>query len=385
MHVALSLLTLFPGRVGGSESNVRGLLGQFAAGNGPQRVTVLANRHVMGPYAGYARGPVSLRHVRAYRPGDRPATRFAAMNAGRVLPVLSGRGFDVVHYPATVPVPRVRGVARVVSLLDVQHHELPAMFSVAERRLRAWAYDGAAREADLVLTISEHARRGIVEHLGVAAERVWSIPLGVDHERFSVAGGGPPPALGLPARYVLYPANMWPHKNHARLLDAFASVDDDELWLVLTGQAYGNERLLAGHARVRHLGHVPGGDLAGLYRGATAVVFPSLFEGFGLPPLEAMACGVPVAASSRGALAEVCGDAALLFDPEDRDAIADAIGRVTREEPLRARLRAAGPGRAAGFTWAAAARRHVEAYALVSSRSPGPASTPSPNGTATAA
>jgi glycosyltransferase involved in cell wall biosynthesis len=386
VHVAVSLLTLFPGRVGGSESNVRGVLGEFALGHGPEQVTVLANRHVLGPYAGYARGPISLRHVRAYRPGDRPLTRFAAMNAGRVVPVLSGRGFDVVHYPATVPVPRVRGVPRVVSLLDVQHHELPAMFSVLERRLRAWAYDGAAREADLVLTISEHARRGIIEHVGVPPERVWSIPLGVDHARFKPSGAGPSAALGLPERYVLYPANMWPHKNHARLFEAFASVGDDDLWLILTGQTYGNERLLAGRERVRHLGHVPAGDLAGLYRGATAVVFPSLFEGFGLPPLEAMACGVPVATSARGSLAEVCGDAALLFDPEDPDAIADAIRRVTTDATLRARLRAAGPARAARYTWAAAARRHVEAYALVSgSRSPGPASTPSPNGTTTAA
>ena len=386
MHVAVSLLTLFPGRVGGSESNVRGLLGAFAAGHGPERVTVLANRHVMGPYGGVARGPVSLRHVRAYRPGDRPATRFAAMNAGRVFPVLSGRGFDVVHYPATVPVPRVRGVPRIVSLLDVQHHELPSMFSALERRLRAWAYDGAAREADLVLTISEHARQGIVEHVGVPADRVWSIPLGVDHERFEPAGGGPVAALGLPERYVLYPANMWPHKNHARLLDAFAALEVPDLWLILTGQTYGRAALLAGHERVRHLGHVPAGDLAGLYRGAAAVVFPSLFEGFGLPPLEAMACAVPVAASGRGSLAEVCGDAALLFDPEDRDAIADAIRRVTTDETLRARLRAGGPARAARYTWAAAARRHVEAYALVSgSRAPGPASTPSANGTTTAA
>ena len=365
MHVALSLLTLFPGRVGGSESNVRGLLEQFAAGHGPEQVTVLANRHVMTPYAGYARGPVTLRHVRAYRPGDRPATRYAAMNAGRVLPVLDGRGFDVVHYPATVPVPRVHGVPRVVSLLDVQHHELPEMFSPLERRLRAWAYDGAARDADLVLTISEHARQGIIEHIGVPPNRVRAIPLGVDHARFSPSGPGPPDALALPPRYVLYPANMWPHKNHARLLEAFAAVDDPGLWLILTGQTYGHERLLAGHERVRHLGHVAGDALPGLYRGATAVVFPSLFEGFGLPPLEAMACGVPVAASSRGAIGEVCGDAALAFDPRDTEAMASMIRRVTSDEAVRAHLRDAGPARAAAYTWETSARGHVEAYALV--------------------
>jgi glycosyltransferase involved in cell wall biosynthesis len=365
VHVAFSLLTLFPGRVGGSESNVRGLLAEFAAGRGPAEVTVLANRHVMAPYAGYAGGPVTLRHVRSYRCGDRPATRFAAMNAGRVLPVLDGRGFDLVHYPATVPVPRVRGVPRVVSLLDVQHHELAQMFSPLERRLRAWAYDGAARDADLVLTISEHARRGIIEHVGVAPDRVRSIPLGVDLARFSPDGPGPAEHLGLPARYVLYPANMWPHKNHARLLEAFAALDDPDLWLILTGQTYGNEGLLAGHARVRHLGHVAHDELPALYRGATALIFPSLFEGFGLPPLEAMACGVPVAASDRGALAEVCGDAALLFDPEDVEAMTDAMRRVTGGGARRERLRAAGPAHAAGFTWAAAVRAHVEAYALV--------------------
>jgi glycosyltransferase involved in cell wall biosynthesis len=365
VHIALSLLTLFPGRVGGSESNVRGLLGEFADGRGPQRVTVLANRHVMGPYAGYARGPVTLRHVRAYRPGDRRLTRFAAMNAGRALPVLDGREFDLVHYPVTVPVPRVRGAPRVVSLLDVQHHELPQLFSPLERRLRAWAYDAAARDADLVLTISEHARAGIVDRIGVDPAQVRSIPLGVDHARFSADGPGPGPGLGLPTRYLLYPANMWPHKNHTRLLDAFAALEDLELWLVLTGQTYGREHLLAGRERVRHLGHVAPDELADLYRGATAVVFPSLFEGFGLPPLEAMACGVPVAASDRGALAEVCGDAALLFDPEDDEAMAGAMRRVTNDATLRARLRERGLEHAAGFTWEAAARDHVEAYALV--------------------
>ncbi len=363
MHVALSLLTLFPGRVGGSESNVRGVLGEFAAGHGPEHVTVLVNRHALAPYTGYASGPVTLRHVRAYRPGNRPATRFAAMNAGRLAPVLDGRGFDLVHYPVTVPVPRVRDTPRVVSLLDVQHHELPQMFSALERRLRTWAYDGAARDADLVLTISEHARGGIVERLGVPPERVVSIALGVDHDRFTPHGPGP--AADLPGRYVLYPANMWPHKNHVRLLGAFDALGDPDLWLVLSGQTYGNERLLAGHERVRHLGHVAQDALPGLYRGATAVVFPSLFEGFGLPPLEAMACATPVAASDRGALAEVCGNAALLFDPEDVEAIVDALRRVTSDGALRARLRTAGPPHASRFTWEAAAGRHVEAYALV--------------------
>jgi glycosyltransferase involved in cell wall biosynthesis len=285
------------------------------------------------------------------------------MLAARAAPRLVGRdvpdGLDVVHYPVTVPVPRVPAARTVVTLLDVQHHELPGMFSRGERWLRSWAYDETARRADRVLTISEHARRGIVEHLGVAPERVEAIPLGVDHARFVPDG---PAAGGLPERYVLYPANMWPHKNHERLLAAFARLQDHDVLLVLTGQTYGREALLTGHERVLHLGHVAHGEMPALYRGALAVVFPSLFEGFGLPPLEAMACGTPVAASDRGAVAEVCGDAALAFDPEDVDAITAAIERVTQDEPLRARLRAAGVERAAGFTWEKTAAAHLRAY-----------------------
>ena len=350
MHVGLSLLTLFPGRVGGSETNVRGLLETFAAGPAPEQLTILGNRHMGDEYAGWP-----VRQVRSYRPGNSRLTRFVAMNAGRIYPELDGREFDVVHYPVTVPVPSLDGAPRVVTLLDVQHHELPRMFSRAERWLRSWAYDGAARDADLVITISEHAKRGIVEHVGVPAERIEVIGLGVDHHRFNPDG----PARDDLGDYVLYPANLWPHKNHDRLLEAWPHVDAD-LTLVLTGQLFGRA---IDQERVRHLGHVPAEELPALYRGARAVVFPSLFEGFGVPVLEAMACGTPVAASDRGALAEVAGPAALVFDPEDPVAIAAAVMRVAGDDALRERLRAAGFARAREFTWQRAARAHLDAYA----------------------
>jgi glycosyltransferase involved in cell wall biosynthesis len=361
VHAGVSLLTLFPGRVGGSETYVRGLLGEFARGHGPERLTVLANRHVM---AAYGDAGVPLRHVRSYRPGDSDLTRFLAMNAARLAPRLVARDvprdLDVQHFPVTVPVGAVPGVPRVVSLLDVQHHELSQMFSALERRFRAWAYDGAARDADVVVTISEHAAAGIARFAGVPPERIRAIPLGVDHDRFRP--GGPAGGDGLPERYVVYPANFWPHKNHERLLEAWRRVEDPSLWLVLTGQPYGREALLDGAERVRHLGHVEATAMPALLRGARAMVFPSLFEGFGLPPLEAMACGTPVAASDRGALGEVCGDAALAFDPEDTAAIAAAIARIVEDEPLRADLRARGLERAARFTWRACAEAHLEAY-----------------------
>ena len=357
MHLAFALLTLFPGRVGGSESNVRGLLGEFVRGNGPERVTVLANRHVMAAYADGVGGPVELHRVRSYRPGDRAPTRMLAMAAGALAPTRAAadvpRDVDVLHHPVTVPIPRLQGVPTVTTVYDVQHHELPQFFSRAERAFRRWAYDGAARAADVVITTSEYSRERLVELAGVAPERVEAVAMGIDHDRFKPQRGGADESLArrleLPERYVVYPANLWPHKNHARLIDALGAARDRELELVLTGRDYGRGGELRERARragvegrVRHLGYLRPDEMPALLRGATAMVFPSLYEGFGSPPLEAMACGCPVASSTAASLAEAVGDAAHVLDPRSVESIADAINRVTGDAALRATLRAAG-------------------------------------------
>jgi glycosyltransferase involved in cell wall biosynthesis len=367
VHVGFALLTLFPGRVGGSESNVRGLLGEYAAGNGPERVTVLANRHVARAYR--SEGPVEVREVRSYRPGDGMATRALAMASAMAFPRLAARdvpdGLDVVHYPVTVPIPRTEAPS-VVTLLDVVHHDLPGSFSRAERAFRRRTYDRAAREADVVVTISEFSRERIAATLGIDPGRIEAVPLGVDHDRFTPDGERA--QLDLPGRFLLYPANLWPHKNHDRLLEALALAPGVQL--VLSGQHYGRldglearARSLGVSDRVRHLGHVPHDTLAPLLRSATGLVFPSLYEGFGAPPVEAMACGCPVAVSDRGSLPEVVGDAALLFDPESPPSIAEAMTRLIEDEAARERLREAGLRRAAGYTWSAAAERHRAIYA----------------------
>ncbi|HEY2602622.1 MAG TPA: glycosyltransferase family 1 protein [Thermoleophilaceae bacterium] len=369
------MLTLFPGRVGGSETNVRGLLGAFAAGQGPDEVVVLANRHVVGPYAGFQRGPVRIEHVRSYRSGDSEPTRLAAMTFAALAPGRVARdmpaGLDVVHYPVTVPIPRFDG-PRVITLFDVQHLEMPEFFSRAERTYRRFAYDRAARQATLVITSSEHSRERAIELVGVDPGRVEVVPLGIDHERFRLDPADDDSALAgldLPERFVVYPANLWPHKNHARLVAALARTSDRSLELVLTGQPYGRLDALMDEARragvserVHHLGFVRSDALPALYRRARALVFPSVYEGFGAPPLEAMACGCPVASSPRASLGELLADAALTFDPEDPAAIAAAIDRVTGDKTLRERLRSAGLERAGRYTWEAAAAGHVAAY-----------------------
>jgi glycosyltransferase involved in cell wall biosynthesis len=355
---------------------VRGVLGQFADGNGPERVTVLANRHVARAYGEYERGPVRLHEVGSYRSGDSDLTRLLAMASAGLAPRLAARDvprdLDVLHHAVTVPIPRLPGVPTVTSVFDVQHHELPRFFSRSERLYRRWAYDGAARRADFVMTISDYSRERLVEIAGLDPERVVAIHLGIDHERFSptptAADATLRERLSLPERFVVYPANAWPHKNHARLLDAFADTAPD-LHLLLTGRHYGRldeleERARAAGVadRVRHLGYLEHDEVPALYRAATAMVFPSLYEGFGAPPVEAMACGCPVASSTSGSLKEVVSGAALAFDPESTEAIAAAIARIVDDGAERDRLREAGLRNAARFTWEAAARRHVELY-----------------------
>jgi len=369
VHVALSLLTLFPGRSGGTETYARALVAAFARDPATAPVTLLVSEQVA-----HALGDpgVPMHVVSSYRTGDSTLTRLLAMTFAGIAPRLVGRDvpkdIDLVHYPVTVPIPRVDGAAVVVSLNDLQHHEMPEFFSVPERRYRGWAYDNAARRADEVLTLSEHSRAQIVERLGIPADRVTAIPCAVDHERFSPEPDEHDLAIDLPPRFLLYPANLWRHKNHARLLRAFARADVTDLHLVLTGQTYGRPLPGLADERVHHLGHVPFEHLPALYRRTTATVFPSLFEGFGMPLVEAMASGCPVAASARGVIAETCGDAALLFEPEDEEAIAEAIRRIVEDDGLRERLRADGLARAAGFRWDDVAARHLEIYRRASVR-----------------
>lgn len=379
MHVALALLTLFPGRVGGSEVYVRGLLGAFSQGHGPERVTVLANRHVAASYE--AAGPVGLHRVRSYRSGDRALTRALAMAAAMAVPRLASRdvpdGLDVMHYPVTVPIPRT-SAPTVVTLHDVQHHDLPEFFGRAEIAYRRRFYDAAAHAATVVVTPSEFSRSRIVDSLGLPPGRVEVAWHGIDASRFSPVGDGDEAALaplGLPARFLLYPANLWPHKNHERLLEGLALARDVEL--VLSGQDYGRldrvlgvARALGVEGRVTHLGHIPHDTLPALYRAAAGLVFPSLYEGFGTPPLEAMACGCPVAAADAASLPEVTGGAAITFDPRTPRAIAGAMERLWNDADLRSALRAQGLERARTFSWRAAAERHRAIYERAAATSP---------------
>ena len=351
MRVGLSLLTLIPGISGGSETYVRELsraLGRIGTHE------YLAVVPPLAPDAGEG-----LPTVVADRYGNSTTTmgRLRAMGAATLWP--SGLrslldSVDVVHYPLTVPVPRPDR-PHVITVQDIQHLDLPELFSRGERLFRHLAYDRAASRATEVIVISEFVRGRAVELLDLDPEHVHAIWLGVDHDRFTPS----PDTQREPL--LLYPARPWPHKNHARLFDAFAQIrrNRPELRLLLTGVGHDAHSLPEGvEAR-----SVSRAELVDLYRRAACLVFPSLYEGFGLPPVEAMACGCPVAAAATGSLPEVCGDAAVLFDPVDPEAIAAGIDEaLTRTVELNER----GLRRAALFTWDETARAHDRIYSMFS-------------------
>lgn len=243
----------------------------------------------------------------------------------------------------------------VIVMHDAAVLRRPAAYS---RSYRAW-HRGigltAAQRARAVVTVSEFSRRELIELGGLDPRRLTVIGGGVNARFTPGDGADAAAALGLHRPYVLTIATDDPRKNLDALLPCAAALAQRGIELVWAGDSrpqFARTKPLTG---LRTLGYVPETLLVGLYRGAKAFVLPSRYEGFGLACLEAMACGTPVIAADRAALPEVCGDAALLVDPDDPSAITQAVLTVC-EDPLRAALlRAAGIDRAQHYTWERAA------------------------------
>jgi glycosyltransferase involved in cell wall biosynthesis len=334
-------LTLVPGELGGTETYARELTRALVERG------ELEYRIFLPAIAGGLPGEV----VPEYRARRSRLGRLAAMGLTAARPNPIRRRLEaasVVHYPLTIALPEVRRPF-AITLHDIVHHDLP--FPRAERLFRLAAYDRSARRATLVIVPSEFVRERVAQRLAVPTARIRVATHGIDHDRFTPGDGEREP-------FLLYPARPWPHKNHERLYQAFALVrrERPDLRLVLTG---GGRRKGPYPPGVEVRGLVAADELVSLYRHAAALVFPSLYEGFGAPPLEAMACGCPVACSTAGSLPELVGDAARTFDPRSIEEMAAAIADVL-DRP--AEWTARGLERAADFTWAASARAHEAVY-----------------------
>ncbi len=268
------------------------------------------------------------------------------------------------------------GVPSVGTVHDFSQLHVPQKYDAARMFYIMRVLPRMMRRLTRVISVSQSTRRDLESFARVPAERIRVIYNGADLQRFAPrpqasARAQLPTELHIPEPYVLYISRLeHPGKNHVRLLEAFAALKrttDLPHKLVLVGGRWNGSEII--HARVGELGlndqvvfpgFVPNEAIPPLYAAADAFAFPSLFEGFGIPVLEAMASGTPVCAANTSSIPEVVGDAGLLFDPLDVPAMTDCLGRLLQDQPLRQRLIAAGIERAAGFTWDAAAAETLE-------------------------
>ncbi|MCA1850061.1 MAG: glycosyltransferase family 4 protein, partial [Acidobacteria bacterium] len=266
----------------------------------------------------------------------------------------------------------------VATIHDLSFEHLPETFKRRSRMQMRLTVRRTARHAAQIIVPSEHTRRDIIETYRIPPERVSLIPLAAaprfapikDESELSRVRR----KYGIEADCILALGSIQPRKNLARLIRAYSSLRRARAQaklpqLVIVGKrAWLYEETLraisegGAQDRIILTGYVPEADLPALYSGALCFVYPSIFEGFGLPPLEAMACGAPVVAGDRTSLPEVVGDAGLLVNPFDEEAIAQALARLIDDAPLRASLREKGLARARRFSWRATAQLTLEAY-----------------------
>ena len=287
--------------------------------------------------------------------------------------------FHAPHYvlPPAVPCRSVVTIHDCIHLMFPQY--LPNKAAYAYARVSMWA---AVKRSNCILTVSEASKRDILHFFNVAPEKIVVVYNAID-DHFWLT---PPEeevarvreSYQLDHQFVLYVGNIKPHKNLVRLIEAFDELrrsGPEELKLLIIGdeisklpslrRAVHRHKL---HKHVRFLGYVSDGTLRILYRLASLFVFPSLYEGFGLPPLEAMASGTPVVTSNQSSLPEVTGDAAVLVDPYDVSSIVDGMRRVLTDPVLAANLRRRGPERAREFSWPRSVQKIRAVYEQVGRR-----------------
>lgn len=371
VHVVINLRLFIKGEIGGLENYVRNVVGGVAEAlhRRGDLVTVLARRSEVD----------NLREIA-------PQARFAVIPHSRADACAAAEieigGYDVLFCPLLVLEPVESPVPSAVMVPDLQHVAHPEFFESDILEWRRQLYLPTIEKADVLFTLSDDAKAMIGENFEVALEKIEIVHLDVDPEFRRSPTDSARRAfaeLELPDDYLYYPANYWPHKNHETLLRAMRELADRyrSLHLVLTGAGREGEARVRAEAgslglgdRVRILGYQEQAVLPEIYRHARMLVFPSLFEGFGIPILEAFHCGTPVVASDRGSCPEIAGDAALLVDATDASAIAAGVARLLEDAALRRDLAARGRARTERFSWGEAVDRTLASLDRIALRRP---------------
>jgi glycosyltransferase involved in cell wall biosynthesis len=352
------------GQETGNETYVKGLVDGFKAGSDIDLIVYYAG----SPWTDSSPN-VHLQHLITPNPYIR---------LGLELPFRSlGQRLDVLHMSYTAPI--WSAAPLVLTVHDICYATNPEWFSARDLRTLSANVPRSIAKAAHVITDSEDARQQIIDRYAVPETKISAIPIGPGRGAQSITADEASEelaALGLdPGRpYLLAVGNLQPRKNLVRLVEAFGALvhgRGHDVDLVIVGPwHFRAEDIVQAAApvadRVHFTGYVTDRQLAACYRGSAVFVFPSLYEGFGLPAIEAMAHGVPMACSDAGSLPEVCGDAAVLFDPRSVESMADAVDRILVDTELRQRLTHAAEARVGRFNWKRTAELTLAVYRTVS-------------------
>ena len=369
MRIGLNALFLIPGKVGGTEVYIRNLVRHLSRLDNENEYVIFINRESIGVFDEIAPGFKII--VCPVNAENRP---FRILWEQFILPFQVLRHRLDLLLSAGMTAPFICPAKSIVVIYDLQHVNEPENFPRFHLLfLRSIIYL-SAKSADQVITISEHVKRDIARHYNLAASDIYVTYCAVDraafHRRSPVEVLSVRKRYNLPERFILYIASSLPHKNYERLFTAFKRVRDEELGikLVLVGaRDYGGDVILKKISELGleddtlFLGWLPFEDIPAIYSASDLFVFPSLHEGFGIPVVEAMACGVPVVCSDIEPLREVAGDAAVFVDPLSPDKIAEGIQNVLKNRDMREGFVKAGLRRAEDFSWDKTALKTIAA------------------------
>jgi glycosyltransferase involved in cell wall biosynthesis len=391
MKVGLNARFMYPGLCGGSEFYLRNLIGHIARIDLYNEYTIFTNETTFYEYHYPFKKnikkrilydtypfPSLIKHIsrkvleKMFRVGNTAVDE----KQRKTCRTVKESGSEIIHCFPSYLDPETEFLPAVLSVLDIQHEYFPEFFTEESLKIRSKLYRDSAEKAKTIISISHFTKKTLIEKYGIPGEKIFPVHLGVNPIFYAGQSSenlkDARRKYGLPEDFIIYPAFTWPHKNHIKLFESMLILRRKYLRdtkLVLTGNPRNNQdnimRFLDDHNlkdRVIFLGFVPTEDLPAIYGNAALMAYPSLFEGFGLPVVEAMAAGCPVACSNTTSLPELVGDAAETFDPTDAEDISDAIYVLMNDPEKRSINIQKAKERAAKFSWYNTAVKTIQVY-----------------------
>ncbi len=382
MHIGLYTLFFTPGQIGGIEIYLRHLVTAIGKVDQVNQYTLFVGNHNQDIFKDITYP--NLKHVNISLTPPSTPLFIRALRKLKIIPSyitqqLYAHPVDLLHYPGTTIDQLEIKTPCVLTMHDLQQEYFPEFFSAEVLAWRKANFKPSAQKARRIITVSEYTRQTIIKKYDIPTQKVQTIHHGINKIFHPLISQDTiikvRQKYRLPEQFIFFPANPWPHKNHARLFEVLKLLKQKyraSCRLVLSGifeSEQSNLQSLVADAgvsnKVHILGYIPYQDLPGIYATATMLVFPSLFEGSGIPVLEAMACGCPVICSNTTSLPELAGEAAILVNPLDVAQMAEGIYNVFSSQSLRNSLSQKGLGQAKNFSWERAAQQTVEVYQSV--------------------